>query len=226
MSRPACLVPSLLAARPQRCYNTRQRMADWKQITARIRRARTSKDPAGQLSNLYEKTHDAMAAFELARYFETSGNPADAGKWYATAADRFRRADWKSKAQEAAVRLGVTVSVLPSDPQDATFRRADDFILTPPLIAVPDPPLPFESSEATREAAAVPSPLPPETAGEASASPQKKARRRGRRGGRNRRKPGAAAGLTPAPVENAVLPSSAAPVSHRGSARSAGRSAG
>jgi hypothetical protein len=35
-------------------------MTDWKQITARIRRARTSKDPAGQLSNLYQKTRDAM----------------------------------------------------------------------------------------------------------------------------------------------------------------------
>ncbi len=28
-----------------------EKMTDWKQITARIRRARTSKDPAGQLSN-------------------------------------------------------------------------------------------------------------------------------------------------------------------------------
>src|SRR5260370_39007191 len=44
-------------------------MADWKQITARIRRARTSKDPAGQLSNLYQKTRDAMGAFELAKFF-------------------------------------------------------------------------------------------------------------------------------------------------------------
>ncbi len=38
-------------------------MADWKQITARIRRARTGKDPAAQLSALYEKTQDAMVAF-------------------------------------------------------------------------------------------------------------------------------------------------------------------
>ncbi|HEY8715170.1 MAG TPA: hypothetical protein VIM00_07295, partial [Candidatus Acidoferrum sp.] len=62
-------------------------MADWKQITARIRRARTSKDPAGQLSALYEKTRDAMVAFELAKYFETSAQNADASKWYATAAE-------------------------------------------------------------------------------------------------------------------------------------------
>jgi hypothetical protein len=83
-------------------------MADWKQITARIRRARTGKDPAGQLTSLFLKTRDAMVAFELARYFETSGNTADAGRWYLTAAERFRRADWKTKAQESATRLGAT----------------------------------------------------------------------------------------------------------------------
>src|SRR5438093_8720156 len=84
----------------------KQEMTDWKQITARIRRARTSKDPAGQLSNLFQKTRDAMVAFELAKYFESSGQNADAAKWYSAAAERFRRADWKIKAQEAAVRLG------------------------------------------------------------------------------------------------------------------------
>jgi len=42
-------------------------MADWKQITARIRRARGSRDPAGQLTLLFEKTSDAMVAFELGR---------------------------------------------------------------------------------------------------------------------------------------------------------------
>jgi len=83
-------------------------MADWKQITARIRRARTGKDPAGQLSALFQKTRDAMVAFELARYFESIGNTQDAGKWYVTAAERFRRADWKTKAQESATRLGAT----------------------------------------------------------------------------------------------------------------------
>ena len=83
-------------------------MADWKQITARIRRARTGKDPAGQLTNLFTKTRDAMVAFELARYLESTGNSADAGRWYLTAAERFRRSDWKTKAQESATRLGAT----------------------------------------------------------------------------------------------------------------------
>ena len=83
-------------------------MADWKQITARIRRARTGKDPASQLTNLFIKTRDAMVAFELARYLESVGNSAEAGRWYLTAAERFRRADWKTKAQESATRLGAT----------------------------------------------------------------------------------------------------------------------
>ena len=80
-------------------------MADWKQIQARIRRARTGADPAGQLEKLYEKTRDAMAAFELARHFEAAGQGADAMRWYRTASEGFRRTDWKKKAQEAAARL-------------------------------------------------------------------------------------------------------------------------
>ena len=69
-------------------------MADWKQITARIRRARGSKDPAGQLTLLYEKTGDAMVAFELGRHFEIVRDPAQALRWYQSAYSRFRRGDW------------------------------------------------------------------------------------------------------------------------------------
>src|SRR3974390_1018757 len=103
-------------------------MADWKQITARIRRARTSKDPAGQLTNLFSKTRDAMVAFELARYFESSGNSTDAGKWYLTAAQRFRRSDWKTKAEESAARLGATepaeIPAAPVKPESAAPPEA------------------------------------------------------------------------------------------------------
>jgi hypothetical protein len=103
-------------------------MADWKQITARIRRARTGKDPAGQLTNLFSKTRDAMVAFELARYFETSGNTADAGRWYLTAAERFRRSDWKAKAQESATRLGATE---PAEiPQPASREKPKEHVAT------------------------------------------------------------------------------------------------
>jgi hypothetical protein len=162
-------------------------MADWKQITARIRRARTGKDPVGQLSNLYEKTRDAMVAFELARYFETTGQNPEAAKWYLAAAERFRRADWKTKAQEAAVRLGAEVAAV--DPAHAS----SDLMLTPLPVADPEP-SPEETSPPSESLA-----VPPESeteaeaasataAGESADSPDKKRRRRGRRGGRNRRK--------------------------------------
>ena len=183
-------------------------MADWKQITARIRRARTGKDPVGQLSNLYEKTRDAMVAFELARYFETTGQNPDAAKWYLAAAERFRRADWKTKAQEAAVRLGAEVSAV--DPVHAS----GDFMLPLPADSESSPSPKVISAEAessspadepvseTEEAAAA--------AGESADSPDKKRRRRGRRGGRNRRKGGEAA-KSPAASSSSRAAESAAP---------------
>jgi hypothetical protein len=167
-------------------------MTDWKQITARIRRARTSKDPAGQLSNLYQKTRDAMVAFELAKYFETSGLNADAAKWYSAAAERFRRSDWKTKAQEAAVRLGGAPGEIPLE---AGTPPTGEFALTPPPDSAPDPELPFEQNpEALESSVAVTSEI--QQAAESSlntpvsAGPERKGRRRGRRGGRNRRKGG------------------------------------
>ena len=167
-------------------------MADWKQITARIRRARTSKDPAAQLSNLYQKTRDAMVAFELAKFFETSGQNADAAKWYSAAAQRFRRADWKVKAQEAAVRLGGSPRETPAD--DAPPLPPMDIALTPPRELSSEPTLPFEQNpEALESAVAVTSELQQAVQSAdttaTSAAPEKKGgRRRGRRGGRNRRR--------------------------------------
>ncbi len=181
--------PGLLAAARRRCYNGCKSMADWKQITARIRRARTSKDPAGQLSNLFEKTRDAMVAFELARCFETAGSNADAVKWYSTAAERFRRADWKTKAQEALVRLGGTAELVS---QESVPQATGDFVLTPPPFEpepTPAPELPFEPDTSASESAGLSensAPAAPPVAAQGGK------RRRGRRGGRNRRKPGAA----------------------------------
>jgi hypothetical protein len=165
-------------------------MADWKQITARIRRARTSKDPAGQLSNLYQKTRDAMVAFELAKYYETSGQNADAAKWYSAAAERFRRADWKIKAQEASVRLGGAPGEIPLE---AGATPAGEFALTPPPTETPEPGLPFEQNpEALESSVAVTSEIQQATESlgstSAPAEPERRGRRRGRRGGRNRRK--------------------------------------
>lgn len=152
-------------------------MADWKQITARIRRARTGKDPAGQLTNLFAKTRDAMVAFELARYFESSGNNADAGRWYLTAAERFRRADWKTKAQESATRLGATE---PAEIPALPPRSKATEVATEPAAA----------EEETAAAAPV-EPAEPANAPEAPAVGPADAnrQRRGRRGGRDSRSP-------------------------------------
>jgi hypothetical protein len=158
-------------------------MADWKQITARIRRARTGKEPAVQLSNLYEKTRDAMVAFELARHFETAGQNGEAAKWYATAAEHFRRADWKTKALEAATRLGGAPAHDSADANTETLPPA------PPSISIPEPGLPFEQNAA--ETIATPGDAPvvePPLAGKTPDGPTR--RHRGRRGGRNRRKSG------------------------------------
>src|ERR1700732_2040717 len=131
-------------------------MADWKQITARIRRARTGKDPAAQLSNLYQKTRDAMVAFELAKFFETDGQNGEAAKWYSTAAERFRRADWKTKAQEAAMRLGGAAS------SAETAMQADELQLATSVVSVPEPGLPFEQNAETFEAIVAPAAEPSE----------------------------------------------------------------
>jgi hypothetical protein len=86
-------------------------VTDWRQIQARIRKAKAGDDPPGQLAALYEKTRDAMVAFELARLHEKSGQNDEAARWYTAAAQRFRRAQWKTKAEEALVRLGAPIPV-------------------------------------------------------------------------------------------------------------------
>jgi hypothetical protein len=172
-------------------------MADWKQITARIRRARAGKDPAGQLTNLFSKTRDAMVAFELARFFETNGNTADAGRWYLTAAERFRRADWKTKAQESAARLGATE---PAEIQAPPPRSQETAV-------IPEPPAeaaPVEDSTASEfQVAEQPAPAQ-EAAPERSARPANR-QRRGRRGGRERRPQKAAQHSAP-PRESSPSP--------------------
>src|SRR5580693_4021057 len=84
-------------------------MADWRQIQARIRKAKTGTDAPAQLAELYERTRDAMVAFELAQWQEKAGDNAEAVRWYTTAAQRFRRAQWRTKSEEALTRLGAPI---------------------------------------------------------------------------------------------------------------------
>jgi hypothetical protein len=154
-------------------------MADWKQITARIRRARTSKDPAGQLTNLFSKTRDAMVAFELARYFESSGNSSDAGKWYLTAAQRFRRSDWKTKAEESAARLGATEPAEISAPP----ARSESVASAESAPAAESPGPEVEHTEAV----SVSTDLEAQPAAQSSRPSPPVRQRRGRRAGRDQR---------------------------------------
>ncbi|HJZ66005.1 MAG TPA: hypothetical protein VKD70_16880 [Candidatus Acidoferrum sp.] len=163
-------------------------MADWKQITARIRRAKGSKDPVGQLSNLFQKTRDAMVAFELARYLETASKSEEAAKWYAISWQRFRRGDWKTKAQDALTRLGGVLPAAGEVLPVPEVPRAEMPASQPPAeTAAPE----FEASQSQSEPPLASESAPTETAPApqaASSEAEKRGRRRGRRGGRNRRK--------------------------------------
>lgn len=192
-------------------------VSDWRQIQARIRKARTSADPAGQLGALYERTRDAMVAFELAQIHEKIGAHSEAVRWYTAAAERFRRAQWKQKAEEALTRLGAPIPVAPaaapaSGPQAEPAPRLEpvitEFSEGQDTEAAPEPDRGHTESvfEQPQEA---PAPVLP---AEAVAGQRRK--RRGRRGGRGRHKglrvatpvPGTAVAppIAPPPVESAV----------------------
>jgi hypothetical protein len=168
-------------------------MADWKQITARIRRARGSRDPVGQLTLLYEKTNDAMVAFELGRHFEITKDNSKALDWYLTAAAKFRRGEWKSKARDSVVRLGGKLPPESGSPAElsSALPAADEIALPLAPFTIPDPAVPFEQTAVAFESlvAAGAEKAPSSEAPASKGAPlEKKHRRRGRRGGRNRRK--------------------------------------
>jgi hypothetical protein len=175
-----------------------RRMADWRRIQGRIRKARSSKDPAGELAALYNDTRDAMVAFELARLHEKNGAHAEAAQWYSTAATRFRRAQWKVKAQEALARLGVEVPLAASEaeaearaPAHAAHPEPESELAAP--VAAPDESEAAAKAEIEEAGRAEPEPLEAlnTVAGvsiEHQTQPAKKRRRRGRRGGVRHRK--------------------------------------
>lgn len=148
-----------------------------------------------------------MVAFELARFFESAGQNGEAAKWYSTAAERFRRADWKTKAQESAVRL----SGLPDGPPVVLPQDAP---MSSPVVPVPEPAAPFAQNANTFEAIVAPAAEAAPTASAPSESSRSgPARRRGRRGGRNRRRGGSASrtAAVPAALEAPAFPAQQAP---------------
>lgn len=201
-------------------------MADWRQIQARIRKAKASTDAAAKLAELYEQTRDAMVAFELARWQEKAGEHAEAARWYTAAAERFRRSQWKTKAQAALARLGAPAPASDETTQGARVPESapgaeaststGDLPETElsseiapdiqPDIARPQLEVVRPQIQRTQSGNVEPA---GSTAAEASgAAPgQRRPRRRGRRGGRNRRRTGkgiasaAAAVSSPASAE-------------------------
>jgi hypothetical protein len=174
-------------------------MADWRQIQARIRKAKTSSDPPAQLAELFERTHDAMVAFELAQWHEKAGNAGETVQWYTTAAQRFRRAQWRTKAVEALTRLGAPIPEPAGDAAAGAMTSS-----SAPQGGEPAENVPQLSYETSSEAESTgmhagnghqPSATGAAESAEQSAAPSAPAgalaagrrRHRGRRGGRKRR---------------------------------------
>lgn len=195
-------------------------MADWRQIKARIRKAKASADPAAALENLYQRTRDAMVALEVAAVQEKNENREEAVKWYRTAFERFRRGTWKRKAGEALARLGeeVDLSAIPEDPPRKSAKGAGSEP-TESSASFEETAIPLGDTEPD-SLATEPAPVgdlesahtPAEPARESEAAGSeaggKKKRRRGRRGGRGRRrgKPGEAPAAPAAPTKTAPAP--------------------
>ncbi|MGB8542612.1 MAG: hypothetical protein WCD49_13345 [Candidatus Acidiferrales bacterium] len=200
-------------------------MADWRQIQARIRKAKNSPDAHAKLSELYQRTRDAMVAWELALIQEKAELKDDAVKWYTIAAERFRRAEWKKKAEEALTRLGAALPVANEMAMNAEGSAEEPRLMTAselpeektePL-ALGEISEPAEGSRPSDAAEASPAGAPE------SGDAEKKKRRRGRRGGRGRRRKGAApaSGLPsqafaePAPSQSATPQQSRPPAPAR-----------
>jgi hypothetical protein len=166
-------------------------MADWRQIQARIRKAKNSPEPVSKLSELFKRTRDGMVAWELGAIEEKADHKVEAGNWYVIAAQRFRRADWKKKAEEALTRLGIALP--PPEAEAAAFERAEpaepaihatksETEETQPALALGE--IPEHAESESTAGAAPPAPAAP-------GEPGLRKRRRGRRGGRGRRRKGA-----------------------------------
>jgi len=182
-------------------------MADWRQIQARIRKAKNSPDAATKLNELYQRTRDGMVAWELGAIEEKAEHREEAGRWYAIAAQRFRRADWRKKAEEALTRLGMEIPAQPA-PGGEPSRTLVDSIASRNLAenaesaaeAVPvedsNDEEPEEAAEesmalADGDAPALQSAAPGNSdAANGDSASGKRKRRRGRRGGRGRRRKG------------------------------------
>jgi len=158
-------------------------MANWRQIQARIRKARNAADAPAQLAALYEQTRDAMVAYDLACVHEKAENRAEAVGWFTLAYERFRRTEWRKKCADGLVRLGAPVPEDTGEPQE-TLPVSADHAGTASTVGMERATPPQESPESEEGSEGQPT-----AAAEADRSPGTgKRRRRGRRGGRGRKR--------------------------------------
>jgi len=132
-----------------------------------------------------------MVAWELGALEEKNGRTEGAVKWYSIAAERFRRAEWRKKAEDALTRLGAEIPAAGADSgaesheepsgeaEEQTVAQAQEVFTSPALGEIVE-------TEPGPEATAQPS-----VDSEGGQGLRKK-RRRGHRGGRGRRKRGGA----------------------------------
>jgi hypothetical protein len=163
-----------------------------------------------------------MVAFELAQMYEKAGTTPEAVRWFATAYERFRRPQWKQKAEEGLVRLGGTIPLTPVAVAGVSVSEttAEPVSRLEPIIAEFSEEQPNETesemNEGTQESVFEQPPADAATAATAAqpseTGPDHRRRRRGRRGGRGRHKgvrganPAASAAPVTAPVSGHVPP--------------------
>jgi hypothetical protein len=152
-----------------------------------------------------------MVAFELAQIHEKAGTHSEAARWYTAAAERFRRAQWKQKAEEALTRLGAPIPIsLPITPGPAVVSEMSaEAGRLEPIIAEFSEEQVTESGEELdggqqesvfeQPSAEAPAPLQVE-----GSLPVHRRKRRGRRGGRGRNK--GARSAVPTMAAPAALP--------------------
>ena len=139
-----------------------------------------------------------MVAFELAQLYEKAGTTSEAVRWFTTAVERFRRPQWKQKAEEGLVRMGAPISIAPAAITGVAVSEttSEPVSRLEPIIAEFSEEQPNETGEEMNEGEQESVFEQPSAATTASASaaqtsetgPDRRRRRRGRRGGRGRHK--------------------------------------
>jgi len=140
-----------------------------------------------------------MVAFELAQFFEKAGTTDEAVRWFTIAAERFRRPQWKQKAEEGLVRLGAPIPVTPALATGMALSETTAELVThmEPVIAEFSEEQPDETEQEMSEGAQESIFEQPQAEGATTTAattqpsetgPDRRRRRRGRRGGRGRHK--------------------------------------